>query len=187
MPVQKAEGGRRKGWSVSVIGVGVVLAVGLGFVAGRVLQPPVSPKPHLASRGQADPLAADADFIITNALLANPSSRFELEIDVMGTTVCQGGTLRVANASDKTVGLVYAPDESDVKVELGIVRPGGVFTIQANELGVFFILEAERNGMMFRFDVKDCQLDSPRCCLPPPGDAASHNGRVKNRVKGVSR
>ena len=150
--------------------VSALLAFTCGFVLGRVTQVvPLTfpePSPPAQSTGkpsryttQRDQLAAAADFIITDSNLAARPSHQDLREGPLASETCVGDVLRVANASHQTVGLAATPEESDARVELGIVQPGGVFTFDTRLVkaspGRFFLHDAEGN-LLSRYDVRNC-------------------------------
>ena len=99
---------------------------------------------------------AAADFIITDRLLKSPLSWEDFQSEPVNTSVCIGGSIRIANSAARTVGLVDTPEESDATVSIGIVRAGNVITITPKEIGTFYISEADADGMLFRYEAKLC-------------------------------
>jgi hypothetical protein len=162
-------------------GAVVILALVIAFLLGRTTAPQSDP-PRIEKQGppapanQADPPAknqalgaqapaaaggpgagaANADFLITDRLLAQPRAYEDFQADPVTTSVCIGGRLRIANVASQRVGLVDTPDESDASAQLGFVEPGGVFTLEPQETGTFFISAAGRDGLLFRYSVRRC-------------------------------
>ena len=104
--------------------------------------------------------AADADFLITDRLLADQPTYEELEGAPTSTSVCLGQPLRVANLSSRRVGLIDTPAESDASSTLGWVEPGAVFTMTPEEAGTFFISAAGGDGLLFRYVARQCPGNS---------------------------
>lgn len=164
-----------KGWLRWAAILAVLVAIASAYLLGRVARsdtqafaPPdaeagATPNPPKANPTAAsgaapkpEDLAVSADFIITDRLLANLPDYEQLQGATMQTSVCLGDPLHVANAANVTVGLVDTPEDSDAAVELGIIKPGGVFRLKPREVGVFYLSAAGRDGLLFRYEVEKC-------------------------------
>jgi hypothetical protein len=180
VPQADQKGGRRTGIPLTVTAVVTLMGVVVGFVGGRLTVESSStqiPAPrkdlavavHATDRtvqpptrsAPANTLAVAADKVITDRLLADPATYEQLENESVTTTVCLGQTLRVANISHATVGLVDTPEYSDADAELGIVKPGGVFTLRPKERGIFYLSASGRDGLLFRYQVERCRKKGP--------------------------
>lgn len=120
--------------------------------------PPVAaepPRPAI-SGATAQPGATNADFLITDRLLAHPLAYEDLQNAPTQTSVCLGGPIRIANLASRRLGLIETPDESDASATLGFVEPGAVFTLVAREPGTFFISAAGGDGLLFRYMARRC-------------------------------
>lgn len=122
-----------------------------------------NPPPATAGRSQqstpqaaAQPEATNADFLITDRLLAHPPTYEDHQNAPTGTIVCLGDPIRIANTSSRRLGLINTPDESDASSTLGPVEPGGVFTMEVREAGTFFISAAGVDGLLFRYVAERC-------------------------------
>ena len=115
------------------------------------------PKPIQNAR----PTDTTADFIITDRLLKDQPSWEDFQTESISTSVCIGEPLKIANAAARTVGLVDTPEESDATASIGIVRPGDVMTITPQEVGTFYISEADADGLLFRYEAKSCRKKTP--------------------------
>jgi hypothetical protein len=122
-----------------------------------------SPPPATAGQLQqstpqaaAQPGATNADFVITDRLLAHPPTYEDHQNAPTGTIVCLGDPIRIANASSRRLGLIDTPDESGASSTLGSVEPGGVFTVVVQEPGTFFISAAGVEGLLFRYVAQPC-------------------------------
>jgi hypothetical protein len=164
-------------WLILLGAIVVVLGLATAFLLGRTTAPR-SDTPRVAAQGPSAPAnqvapparsqalgtpapaaaagAANADFLITDRLLARPRAYDDFQADPVTPSVCIGGTLRIANVASRRVGLIDTPDESDASVELGFVEPGGVFTLEPQEVGTFFISAAGTDGLLFRYSARRC-------------------------------
>lgn len=104
-------------------------------------QQPTSP---IVAHKPSSALSESADFSITDRLLADPPSSQELD-GPLGVSTCLGGELQVANVSHANIGLQDTPNESDDTIDLGILKPGGVFRLKPKQLGVFFLSRESRS------------------------------------------
>ncbi len=142
------QGRRRARWIVTIAILAIVAALILAFTAGWV-----------ASERRQSKLAAKADVIITDSMLEYRPTYQELKEGPVGVWTCVGGTLSVANASRRTVGLAAIPENSDARVELGIAQPGGVLTFDVGAVGESpgsYYLEDLGGPLLSRYDVVKC-------------------------------
>jgi len=177
-PPDKA-GSVRLVWLFLLGGTVVILGLVIAFLLGRTTAAQSDP-PRTAAQAPAAPLrqvsppggddaggapvanvaaaagAANADFLITDRLLAQPRAYDDFEADAVSTSVCLGERLRIGNVSSQRVGLIDTPEMSDASAQLGLVEPGGVFTLEPQEEGIFFISAADRDGLLFRYSVRRC-------------------------------
>jgi hypothetical protein len=100
--------------------------------------------------------AGTADFIFTDAMLTSLESYQEVVLGPTGLRPCLGGSLAIANGSSATVGLIDAPDASDNKIHLGIVKPGEILRFETTDPGLFYIGVVGREGALFSYDVVQC-------------------------------
>jgi len=168
-------------WLIVLSAIVLILGLATAFLLGRTTATPsdpprnaaqapsaptnpVSPPAKTEALGTTDPAAtagggagaADSDFLITDRLLAEPRAYDDLMAEPVATSVCIGGRLRIANVASQRVGLVDTPAESDASVQIGFVEPGGVFTLDPQEEGMFFISAAGRDGLLFRYSARRC-------------------------------
>lgn len=125
-------------------------AVGPNPPSATAEQPQPTPSEAAAHTG-----APNADFLITDRLLAHPPTYEDHQRATTTTSVCLGDPLRIANLSSRRVGLIDTPDESDASSTLGFVEPGAVFTMVVQEPGTFFI-SAAGGGLLFRYVARRC-------------------------------
>lgn len=168
-------------WLIVLSAIVLILGLATAFLLGRTTATPsdlprnaaqapsaptspVSPPAKTEALGTTAPAAtagagagaADSDFLITDRLLAEPRAYDDLMAEPVATSVCIGGRLRIANVASQRVGLVDTPAESDASVQIGFVEPGGVFTLDPQEEGMFFISAAGRDGLLFRYSARRC-------------------------------
>ncbi len=110
-----------------------------------------------AANPTAAPAATDADFLITDQLLANPRVYDDFQSEAVRTSVCLGDPLRIANVASRRVGLTDTPEASDATVSLGVVEPGAVFTLRPEDSGTFYISAAGVDGLLFRYVAERCR------------------------------
>jgi hypothetical protein len=180
----------RRTWPVPVAVIAVMLVIGLAFVVGRTTalqteenRAEESPQegslgktetggvPTKSSAGHAQamntgipaaPRAMNADFLITDRLLANSLTYDDFQGETVTTSVCLGDPLRIGNVSSQRVGLIDTPEASDASAQLGFVDPGAVFTIEPQEPGTFFISAAGIDGLLFRYSAERCHRGRSR-------------------------
>jgi hypothetical protein len=117
---------------------------------------PASNKPPLLVSQQTPSKNQNADFLISDSLLASKPTYEDFQEEATSTSVCVGQKINVGNVSVKMVGLVDTPEYSDATIELGIVRPGEIFTLEPKEVGTFFISDTDSGDLLFKYTVKSC-------------------------------
>lgn len=115
-----------------------------------------SNKPPLLANQQAPSKNQNADFLISDSLLASKPTYEDFQEEATSTSVCVGQKINVGNVSVKMVGLVDTPEYSDTTIELGIVRPGEIFTLEPKEVGTFFLSDTDSGDLLFKYTVKSC-------------------------------